>query len=181
MSRYTDEERAAIIEATRANIKKKRELPDQALAADVGEDALEHWRRSMPQPERPGRGSAAPPRKAAPAPTTTAPEVQTMDKETENRWNEWLDARVAAAIAAERAHWEKQLHDVHIGMIELMGEVLEKSLSGTERLIENGVRQSVKTAETMLGEFEARVRRMLSENSDRVFDLPSRCDPDRVN
>jgi hypothetical protein len=139
MSRYSDDERAAILEAARRNIKNgDEELKDEPLVNPLterrrdpgdGEDALERWRRlrqrseELPREKRPLVYKSY-----APAPT------QKMDAETSAAWNAWVDERIAAAIAQERAF-------VMEVMGQSLGEHVARVAKGVHKDFEEAVRQ----------------------------------------
>jgi hypothetical protein len=175
MSKYTLEERERIRAEARTTLDRLADL--KPPAKDVLERHARLRRQAQQSQEPPPRRRRSAP--APPAPTPTAQEAQ-MDGETQDRWNAWVDARinaaVTAAIAAERAVWEKQLHDTHVEIYETVRVAFETCTNTTVKFVDEavnkGVSQSVATAERLLAEFHAKVKAAL-DGRVQVFDLPS--------
>jgi hypothetical protein len=169
MSRFTDAERAEIIATARKNIA-ERELPKRKTERrralnDDDEDALERWQRLKPQSE-------PPPRVAAGLVYKTIDDAQC---DASSAWAEWVDARIAAAIATERQIWQKQLHDVQLETYQTMTEAFEKCsdavMKFVDKSVSEGVMKSVATAQDLLVEFDKKVRRIFADHGgDCVFD-----------
>jgi hypothetical protein len=93
-----------------------------------------------------------------------------MDPETQRLWNEWADRRIAAALEAERAHFEQRLRELEVKILDLVSEAFTASTAATtefiQRVVEEGITKSVKTAERLLTEFHSQVQHTLERRLD---------------
>ena len=124
MSKFTAAEKADIIATARKNV--ERPLSADRCRDPGAEDRLERWRKI---------------RKLSGARTSSEPMAEPAVDVNWDAVLEWLHERIARAVAAERAAWERKFHDAHAQAIKIIDDVTQASLDCADKAITGAMKQ----------------------------------------
>jgi hypothetical protein len=118
MSKFSDEEREAILQQSFETLERLDETLAQPAQKGQLEDRLERWKREGDEIEE--RRAAQRDRRLG-AKTKAVRKASTMDAETQAKWDAWLKAHVTRALADRDELWR-----------EVHAEVLVKERKATD-------------------------------------------------
>jgi len=82
-----------------------------------------------------------------------------------------IDERIDRAIGLERAKWQAALHEQHCQLLEVVRTAVEKTLDRSEQVTTDAIQRLLANTESLLQQFDAKVRLCLEEDRARMFGL----------